>query len=104
MSIPPPRPAATTTRFFRIEGKVQGVGYRFGFRREALRLGLTGWVRNRLDGSVEAIVQGPESSIGALLRWARRGPPAARVEQVRVGNPPPEWSGPYTGFDQYPTA
>jgi acylphosphatase len=66
----------------RIVGMVQGVGYRFALQREALRLGLTGWVRNRADGSVEAVAQGPQPALDALAAWARRGPPAARVSDV----------------------
>jgi len=66
----------------RIVGRVQGVGYRFALQREAARLGLTGWVRNRADGSVEALAQGPQAALDALTAWARRGPPSARVAGV----------------------
>ena len=58
-----------------ITGGVQGVGYRYGLCVEARRLGVTGWVRNRADGSVEAIVEGPAASLRALIEWAHRGPP-----------------------------
>jgi acylphosphatase len=63
---------------------VQGVGYRESMRIEAERLGATGWVRNRLDGSVEAFVQGEEIVVAQVLEWARQGPRAARVDAVEV--------------------
>lgn len=65
-----------------IRGLVQGVGFRHATRREAQRLGLRGWVRNCADGSVEAVALGDDEQLDALERWARRGPPAARVEAV----------------------
>jgi acylphosphatase len=70
------------THILLIRGRVQGVGYRQSMRDEAVRLGCTGWVRNRTDGSVEAIVQGPEATVEELIVWSRRGPPAARVDRV----------------------
>ncbi|WP_043358890.1 acylphosphatase [Belnapia sp. F-4-1] len=66
----------------RIEGRVQGVGYRAWMVHEARRLGLTGWVRNRPDGSVEAVVAGPEPAVQTLLTACRRGPLAARVDRI----------------------
>jgi acylphosphatase len=66
----------------RIRGKVQGVFYRDSARQEALRLGLKGWVRNRSDGSVEAVVEGLPEAIEAFVTWCRRGPPAAQVTDV----------------------
>ncbi len=69
-------------RRLRIEGRVQGVGYRAWMVREARRLGLAGWVRNRADGSVEAIIAGPEPAVQALLTACRRGPIAARVDRI----------------------
>ncbi len=69
-------------RHLRIEGRVQGVGYRAWMVREARRLGLAGWVRNRADGSVEAIIAGPEPAVQALLTACRRGPIAARVDRI----------------------
>jgi acylphosphatase len=68
----------------RILGRVQGVWYRASTQREALRLGVAGTVRNLPDGSVEAIVQGPQDAVDALVAWCRRGPPRAEVEQVIV--------------------
>jgi acylphosphatase len=66
----------------RIAGRVQGVGYRYALQHEAVRLGITGWVRNCADGSVEALAQGPQQALDALTAWARHGPPAARVSEV----------------------
>jgi acylphosphatase len=66
----------------RITGAVQGVGYRYALQGEAQRLGLRGWVRNRRDGSVEALAQGSPVALDALTMWARRGPPEARVADV----------------------
>ena len=68
----------------RIYGLVQGVFFRSSMRRIALKLGLTGWVRNLPDGSVEAVVEGPKDKVEELIRWAHRGPPLARVERVEV--------------------
>ena len=65
-----------------IRGIVQGVGFRHATSRQAQRLGLRGWVRNRADGSVEVVALGDDAQLDALERWARRGPPAARVEAV----------------------
>lgn len=67
-----------------IHGRVQGVGFRDSMRREALRLGVDGWVRNRIDGSVEATTRGEDRAIETLIDWSRRGPPAARVTRVDV--------------------
>jgi len=67
----------------RISGRVQGVGFRYAMQSEAARRGLGGWVRNRRDGSVEALVQGDAAAVEALVDWARRGPPGARVDALR---------------------
>ncbi|MBB5693282.1 acylphosphatase [Muricoccus pecuniae] len=69
-------------RLLRIKGRVQGVGYRDWLLGEATAAGLSGWVRNRADGSVEALLAGEEAAVGAVLLAARRGPPAARVERI----------------------
>jgi acylphosphatase len=78
-----------------IRGRVQGVFYRASARQEALRLGLTGWVRNCPDGSVELLAQGPRELCEALLRFCHEGPPAARVDEidVRWGEPDLEHAG-----------
>jgi acylphosphatase len=65
-----------------ISGRVQGVGYRASFAAQARMLGLSGWVRNRLDGTVEATVDGEAAAIDKILEWAKRGPPLAQVERV----------------------
>lgn len=74
----------TITRHLRITGRVQGVYYRASMTEEATRLGLQGWVRNRQDGSVEALAQGPASAVQALIDWAHQGPRLARVDEVQV--------------------
>lgn len=72
------------TKHLRIMGRVQGVGFRAAMYREAVRLNVTGWVRNRNDGTVEAVIQGAEKSVATMLAWVHRGPPGARVDQVEV--------------------
>lgn len=67
-----------------IEGRVQGVGYRAAFARQAESLGLDGWVRNRRDGAVEACVHGEPAAMDAIIVWSRRGPPSAQVAHVTV--------------------
>ena len=67
-----------------IIGMVQGVGYRASFEAQARALRLSGWVRNRLDGSVEAMVCGEAEALMKMIEWARRGPPSARVSDVAV--------------------
>ena len=92
------------TLCLRIYGRVQGVGYRDALRREALRRNLRGWVRNRRDGTVEALLQGDASAVQAVAAWARRGPPAASVERVDAQAASGELDRPYAGFDWLPTA
>jgi len=67
-----------------VTGRVQGVGYRAFFAREAARLALAGWVRNRIDGSVEALIHGDDAAVTAALDAARRGPSAGRVDHVAI--------------------
>ena len=67
-----------------VTGRVQGVGYRQWMCNEALALGLTGWVRNRADGSVEAVVDGAGEPLRLMIERAHRGPPAAKVAAVAV--------------------
>jgi acylphosphatase len=68
----------------RITGLVQGVGYRASFERQAVALGLRGWVRNRRNGSVEAEVDGNAAALEAIITWAHHGPPSSRVADVAV--------------------
>ena len=77
-----------------VAGRVQGVAFRAYAVDEATRLGLTGWVRNRMDGTVETRAEGRPEAVEAFVAWCRHGPPAARVEAVRVSAVPP------TGLDR----
>jgi acylphosphatase len=72
-----------------VSGRVQGVGYRYSCRREALGRRLAGWVRNLEDGRVEALFEGPREAVEALIEWCRRGPEGARVTDVVVDWSPP---------------
>lgn len=92
------------TRQIRVSGRVQGVGYRFALRDEARRLGVHGWVRNCADGSVEALLQGDDDAVAALVAWARRGPRAARVAAVREDAPVPSFDRVYANFEIWPSA
>jgi acylphosphatase len=85
-----------------IEGRVQGVGFRDWLIREAKRLGLSGWVRNRLDGRVEAVVAGEEPAVQVLLTACRRGPLMARVDRIEESFA--EMPEEEEGFSQRPTA
>ena len=67
-----------------VDGAVQGVGYREFTRRAALSLGVSGWVRNRSDGTVEAVVRGPPAAVEALIAEMRQGPRFANVNSVSV--------------------
>jgi acylphosphatase len=85
----------------RIEGGVQGVGYRYWTERVAAELGLAGWVRNRRDGSVEALFSSPADDVAEMLQRCMDGPPSAcatAVVNLEEGGPAPD------GFDVLPTA
>ena len=75
---------AKTRAHLQIRGRVQGVYYRASMAREAQNLGLTGWVANCDDGSVEAVAEGARSAVESLIDWCRQGPPGARVDRVEV--------------------
>jgi acylphosphatase len=85
-----------------ISGRVQGVGYRDWAIDTGLRLGLTGWVRNRSDGAVEALIVGEESAVGQMIEACRRGPSLARVDEIDVE--PVDLDILPEGFTQLPTA
>ena len=90
----------TTIFRLRIKGQVQGVGFRDWARDEAVLRGLSGWVRNRSDGSVELLVAGDDAKVQDLLKVRTHGPPLAEVESIDIANekelPPP-------GFARKPT-
>ncbi|HEX9796694.1 MAG TPA: acylphosphatase [Anaerolineales bacterium] len=79
-----------------VAGRVQGVGYRYNTVQAAQRRGVAGWVRNLRDGRVEAVFEGPESNVEAMIDWCWNGSPAAQVSEVEV-----EWetpTGEFSGF------
>lgn len=80
-----------------IEGRVQGVWFRDSTRREANALGISGWVKNRRDGAVEVVAEGPEKRVRKLVAWCRHGPPYAQVNRVRETEEP--WQGRFDAFD-----
>ena len=79
-----------------IEGNVQGVFFRRSARSKADELGIVGLIRNRKDGSVEAIAQGPKSKVNAFIKWCKKGPPFAKVEKVEV-----EWKKNLEDFEEF---
>jgi acylphosphatase len=86
----------TTRVHLSIRGRVQGVYYRASMVREAQEFGLTGWVRNCEDGSVEAIAEGEQNLVELLIAWCRQGPSGARIDGVEV-----RWESPehrFSGF------
>lgn len=98
--MPDPTQAPTIARHLLVSGRVQGVYYRVSAQAEGERLGLHGWVRNRRDGSVEALVAGSPEALEQFIAWARRGPSAASVDRVEVT----EAEGPNErGFSVKPT-
>ena len=88
-----------TTKHLLISGRVQGVGYRMYMMETAAQLGVTGWVRNRRDGTVEAVVAGEDHAVDSIIAWARRGPRSAAVTEVKVADA----TGGFPGFEMLPT-
>jgi len=87
MIAPTPTPAATPlieTRHVRVSGRVQGVGFRYATQRRAQLLDVCGWVRNRADGSVEAMLQGSPQQLDLMQGWLRQGPRTAHVQELAV--------------------
>ena len=82
-----------------ISGRVQGVGFRYHMCRVAIEFGVTCWVRNRRDGSVEAMVEGAPDAVEKIIAWARRGPGHAVVTAVEIT----AGDGSYERFDALPT-
>jgi acylphosphatase len=85
------------TRLVRVRGRVQGIGYREACVHHARALAVTGWVRNRMDGSVEAMLQGSRTQIADMCAWLRDGMSAALVEELEVT----EVSPPFARFDEF---
>ena len=83
----------------RIHGLVQGVGFRYSMANRAKALNVNGWVKNRRDGTVEAMVSGADADVERLIDWARRGPPGAKVTILEISDD----SGGFDGFDLLPT-
>lgn len=94
---------AEIIRRLRITGRVQGVFYRAWAIETANGLGLAGWVRNRRDGSVEALVAGEGQAVERFIERCRQGPAAADVADVAVSEAEAE-DEPFTGFEKRPTA
>lgn len=82
--------------YLRIAGRVQGVYYRASMLQQAQNLGLTGWVMNCADGSVEAVAEGAKSDLEELIAWCRRGPTGARVTSVDI-----RWDAPENSFNGF---
>jgi acylphosphatase len=92
--------AATRTVHLRIEGRVQGVGFRYWAADRARELHLVGWVRNRRDGAVEGVFSGPEAAVGRMLALCAEGPPDAAVTRVEIVG---EGTAAYDAFTIEPT-
>ena len=84
-----------------VSGSVQGVGYRYTARMIANEVGVTGWVRNRRDGTVEAEVEGTPDQVDEMLAWMAEGPPGAGVESAHVADAVPRGG---RGFEVLPTS
>ncbi|MGA0023502.1 MAG: acylphosphatase [Burkholderiales bacterium] len=87
------------TNHLQIIGRVQGVGFRNYLEYKAREIGISGWVRNRRDGSVEAVISGERAAVEAMIDCARRGPRVATVTEVRISPA----NGEFSGFEVRPT-
>ena len=96
------RDVSLETRLVRVRGRVQGVGYRYACVQRARALGITGWVRNRMDDSVEAMLQGTPRQLSEMCDWMRDDMPAALVEDIDITEVPPPFPK-FDGFEQRPT-
>jgi len=85
-------PLEISSVHLRISGRVQGVYYRASMIQQAHQLGLTGWVMNRPDGSVEAAAEGSKAKLAELIAWCHQGPEGARVSQVEAAWGKPEYT------------
>lgn len=83
-------PEARARYHVRVSGRVQGVWYREGCRRQAVAAGVAGWVRNNSDGTVEAALEGPRLAVDRVLDWMRSGPSRAVVTDIEVREVPPQ--------------
>ena len=90
-------PSALETWRVRVRGRVQGVGFREACVRQARRIDVTGWVRNRMDDSVELTLQGPPHRLADLCAWLREGDHPALIESMEVSEVPP----PFPRFDRF---
>ena len=88
-----------TTKHLIVRGRVQGVYFRASMCHEAAMLAVTGWVRNRQDGTLEAMLQGEAGAVAQLIDWARHGPPGAHVAHIEIN----EGQGSYKEFSALPT-
>ena len=99
---PRDKDGAIECRLVRMRGRVQGVGYRDACVRHARAKGITGWVRNRADGSVEAMLQGSSRELEAMCNWLRDGVPGAWVDALELTQMPPPFDR-HDRFEQLPT-
>jgi len=90
------------TRLVRVRGRVQGVGYRHACVQQARALGVSGWVRNRMDDSVEALLQGTPEQLARMCEWMREDMPAALVEDMDIAEVAPPFPR-FDRFEQRPT-
>ena len=79
-----------------ISGRVQGVWFRASTKKKAEQLGLSGWIRNTMDGCVEAVFEGDENLVNEMIKWCHHGPPLAKVDKVEVKN-----QGPTNGYEGF---